>query len=133
MIKWKNMANLALILVCSLATEAAAHDGHHKNMSDAEMVAAEHALHANHPRGHAEEPYAERSRAPGPIGEDAAFPAPGAHNMISQDLLQAKIAENRLTSAGDLLGRLHPIAAHFPIALLILARWLHRPIQAPTQ
>lgn len=35
--------------------------------------------------------------------------------------LAAKGAENRLTSAGDLLGRLHPVATHFPIALLIFA------------
>merc|ERR1711907_290362 len=42
-------------------------------------------------------------------------------SMSPEDMMQQKIEENRLTSAEDLLSRLHPVAAHFPIALLLVA------------
>ena len=41
--------------------------------------------------------------------------------QTGQQALEAKIAENRVTSLSDFLGRLHPVAAHFPIALLLIA------------
>jgi uncharacterized membrane protein len=117
-------ALLACLLALSIfASPTWAHEAHQKDMTDAEMAQMEAEMaqmdapegapsHAEMPTG--EEMHADMLPAP-PVAPPAdASPTPA-------DALAAKIAENRLTSTGDLLGRLHPVAAHFPIALLLAA------------
>lgn len=59
---------------------------------------------------------------PGTDGTDTAMNgANGDRTMSAAQMMQQKIEENRLTSFSDLLARLHPIAAHFPIALFLVA------------
>ncbi|XAP79082.1 DUF2231 domain-containing protein [Citromicrobium bathyomarinum] len=110
-------SHLAILLaaVLSLPIVASAHEGHKKDMSDAEMAQMEmHGASEMH-----DAPSAARDHLFSGKTEPAATTA--ATPVTAEQALQAKIAENRITSAGDLLGRLHPIAAHFPIALLLMA------------
>lgn len=107
-------ALVALALV--LPVMASAHEGHKNNMSDAEMAQME-------------------MRDAHPVADVAAATADGAPAMVegeraveavnqpptAEQALDAKIAENRVRSVGDFLGRLHPLAAHFPVALLLMA------------
>jgi uncharacterized membrane protein len=89
-----------LFLALLAATPASAHEAHRENMSDAEMAQMEAGMDAG-------------SQIDGQIGGD---------NVITPaEAFQAQIAENRAENAGDFLGRLHPLATHFPIALLIAA------------
>lgn len=88
-----------------------AHEGHQDNMSDAEMLAMEEGM-VMPGEAHADELAA-------PAGETDRSIA--QQSMSPEEMMQQKIAENRLTSAGDLLARLHPVAVHFPIALLLVA------------
>lgn len=107
-------ALVAVALV--LPVMASAHEGHKNNMSDAEMAQME-------------------MRDAHPVADVAAATADGAPAMVegeraveavnqpptAEQALDAKIAENRVRSVGDFLGRLHPLAAHFPVALLLMA------------
>jgi len=109
---------LAVTLIFSVtlsATPLSAHKGHQEDMSDAEMaqMATEMPVEVPteiHDMVHQEGPD-EATHGPddvmAPLSADAA--------------LAKKVAENRLTSSSDFLGRLHPVAAHFPIALLLMA------------
>lgn len=109
---------LAVLAAMALLLPGAgsAHEGHKHNMSDAEMVQMEgnhapvmddHAIAAMH------DPSAKAQGHR--TAEDVV-----AHQTPAQ-ALEAAVAANRLTSIGDFLGRLHPIAAHFPVALLLMA------------
>ena len=44
-----------------------------------------------------------------------------APTMSPQEMMQQRIEDNRVKSARYLMSRLHPVAAHFPIALLVFA------------
>jgi uncharacterized membrane protein len=89
-----------LFLALLAATPASAHEAHRENMSDAEMAQMEAGMDTG-------------SQIDGQIGGD---------NVITPaEAFQAQIAENRAENAGEFLGRLHPLATHFPIALLIAA------------
>src|SRR5690606_26769974 len=44
-----------------------------------------------------------------------------AEPQTAKQALDAAVAKNRVTSVGDFVGRLHPLATHFPIALLLAA------------
>lgn len=106
---------LLIAAALSLPVTASAHDGHKNDMSDAEMAQMEM-------QGDAEmhgAPSAVREPSAAGITEPAT--ATATTQLTAEQALKAKIAENRITSAGDLFGRLHPIAAHFPIALLLMA------------
>ncbi|KUO54810.1 MAG: hypothetical protein APF78_02620 [Sphingomonadales bacterium BRH_c3] len=106
---------ILLVAALSLPVDASAHDGHKKDMSDAEMAQME--MHGDADMHGA--PSAARDHLASGKTEPAATTA--ATPVTAEQALEAKIAENRITSAGDLLGRLHPVAAHFPIALLLMA------------
>lgn len=82
---------------------AAAHDGHRRDMSNAEM---------------AMENEASASHRESPAGESLVSP--------SQLTTQSSPAPSQATGSStsplaDMLGRLHPFAAHFPMALLLVA------------
>lgn len=103
----KPIAQTRAILCCLAllaATPASAHEAHRENMSDTEMAQMAAGVEAGSHAG---------SQIDGQIaGDDSITPG---------EALQAQIAENRAESAGDFLGRLHPLATHFPIALFIAA------------
>ena len=105
----------ALLLAATLiAIPASAHEGHKQDMSDVEMVEmaaeAEPAMH-NDMHGMAA---TEAGSAATGSGETVKRPS-------AEEAMEAMMAEKRLTSVSDLMGRLHPVAAHFPIALLLVA------------
>lgn len=102
----------AFFTVLLLSAPLHAHEGHQDNMSDAEMVAME-TVTASSDEMHDDGVGASHGDAP---GETMA-----AQTMSPDEMMRQEIAENRLTSFGDLLARLHPVAAHFPIALLLVA------------
>jgi len=102
----------ALLVALVLAVPLSAHEAHKKNMSDEEMVMMEAGLtdvEDMHSMDHAASP-----------GTDPTVAAP-AQEMTPAQVMQQKIEENRLSSMGDLISRLHPAVVHFPIALLLLA------------
>lgn len=93
-----------------------AHEGHKDNMSDAEMVQMEmHSATAMH------ELAADAMHDPEAMAQAHTTADGVVERQTPEQALEAAIAENRLTSTGDFLGRLHPIAAHFPVALLLMA------------
>lgn len=108
-------SHLAILMVAALSLPviAIAHDGHKKDMSDAEMAQME--IHGD--ADIRESP----SVVPSSLGQAEPTALTEAKPMTAEQALEAKRAKNRITSTGDLLGRLHPIAAHFPIALLLMA------------
>ncbi|WP_417321256.1 DUF2231 domain-containing protein [Erythrobacter aureus] len=94
-------ALLAALLFAGPATGAFAHEAHQQDMSDAEMAAIMASTH----------------------GEAAASIETGA-TATSETLDGSAVSqavEDRSLSLSDVLGRLHPFAAHFPIALLLTA------------
>ncbi|MBB3764925.1 DUF2231 domain-containing protein [Sphingomicrobium lutaoense] len=101
----------AILALFLLAGPAPAHEGHKEDMTDAEMAQME--------------AMANQLGMPSPEemihheGEEMHAPAPPP--ISAEEALQAAIEKNRATSASDFLGRLHPVAAHFPIALLLVA------------
>ncbi len=103
---------VALLL---LSAPGSAHEGHKKDLSEAEMAQMEM---QDHPAAHHDGAEMMPDATIGPAGARQA-----SANAMPQtaQALAAKIAENRVTSISDFLGRLHPVAAHFPIALLLLA------------
>jgi uncharacterized membrane protein len=105
----------AALLTASLFTSPSlAHEAHQKNMSDAEMAQMEAQMAPGmHDDMHDMMP--DEAESVTVVSVQIAAPA------SAEAVLTAKVAENRLTSAGDLLGRLHPAATHFPIALLLVA------------
>ena len=105
----RHLTFLALLIATFLAAPLGAHEGHKSNMSDEEMVMMEASsidAKTNHGTG-------------GAIAHSHS--ASAEHSMSADQMMQQKIEENRLTSFSDLLARLHPIAAHFPIALFLVA------------
>ena len=107
---------LATFLALATVTTAQAHEGHKDDMSDAEMVQMEmHEADAMH------EEAADTMHDPESMAQAHPTASGVVERQTPEQALEAAIAENRLTSAGDFLGRLHPIAAHFPVALLLMA------------
>lgn len=110
---WLVVMAAALFVLPGVAT---AHEAHKKDMTDAEMseleMQGEHAMHTD--SGHDKHGPAAMKQAH-PAAAAAAVPA------TAEQLLQARIAANRATSVNDFIGRLHPVAAHFPIALFLFA------------
>lgn len=99
-----------------LPVVAHAHEGHQDNMSDAEMVQMEmHEDAATHDQT------AEAMHEPSVMGKAHHASQNGTVQQTAEQALESKIEENRIKSTGDFLGRLHPIAAHFPVALLLMA------------
>jgi len=109
---------IALLAIPALFLPSAgkAHEGHKGNMSDAEMVQMEtNDATAFHEKA------ADVTHDP-KIMAHAHQSADGVvERQTPEQALEEAIAENRLTSTGDFLGRLHPVAAHFPVALLLMA------------
>tara|TARA_R110000787_G_scaffold286414_1_gene404742 strand:+ start:18235 stop:18909 length:675 start_codon:yes stop_codon:yes gene_type:complete len=101
-------STLALVL---MGSPALAHEGHQEDMSDAEMAQME-AANSNMPHDMMMQDEA---------GSAAPTATPAVVPQSAERLLTEQIANNRVTSAGDFLGRLHPVAAHFPIVLLLMA------------
>ncbi|OJW73691.1 MAG: hypothetical protein BGO57_14855 [Sphingomonadales bacterium 63-6] len=99
-------------LVLGMPVAVSAHEGHKENKSDAEMAQME-----SHDAAGEHDVQKEASHVTNGDGPQEAV----AEQPTPEQALAAAIAENRATSAGDFLGRLHPIAAHFPIALLLMA------------
>ncbi len=99
----------ALLLLSGVAT---AHEAHKKDMTDAEISQMEHSESA-----------VQVDAVTAMQNPDTAVQARQNvyQQQTGQQALEAKIAENRVTSLSDFLGRLHPVAAHFPIALLLIA------------
>ncbi|MDX1581207.1 MAG: hypothetical protein R3360_06240 [Alphaproteobacteria bacterium] len=122
-VRWIASALVILMLVTSPG--AYAHEGHQDDMSDEEMILME--------MGGAE--HSDMMGDGGMTGDHGTTARPGDEHMMAdgempQELdrasaaekaMQAAIAENRATSGGDFLGRLHPFAAHFPVGLLLAA------------
>lgn len=111
----------AVFAAILLSAPLRAHEGHQDNMTDAEMLAMEEGMvmpggaHTDElasPAGETDRPVAQQSTSPDDMMQQS---------MTPEDLMNQKIVENRLTSAEDLLARLHPVAVHFPIALLLVA------------
>lgn len=107
----------ALLMASLLVSPSFAHEGHKKDMSDAEMAQMEAQMTQMAPEMHDD----MHDMVPVETESDAADSVEVAAPPSAEAALAAKVAENRLTSAGDLLGRLHPMATHFPIALLLAA------------
>lgn len=104
-----------------LPTVGSAHEGHRDNMSDAEMVQMEgassmHGATGMHGAREADDHHSDDMvKAHERVDQRAAEP------QSAQQALDAAVAKNRVTSVGDFVGRLHPLATHFPIALLLAA------------
>lgn len=112
MIKASHLSIFALLVALVLTVPLSAHEGHQKNMSDEEMVMMEAGptdVGDMHAADHATSP-----------GDDPNVAAP-AQAMTPAQVMQQRIEENRLSSFGDLISRLHLAVVHFPIALLLLA------------
>lgn len=119
------IASAVAVLTLLTAPVAYAHKGHQSDMSDEEMILME--MDAGK--------HAEMMTDGEVMGDHSTAIHPGDGHMMSGDemphdldranaakaAMQAAIADNRATSGGDLLGRLHPFAAHFPVALLLAA------------
>lgn len=120
MIASKSLRQASIFLAAialALPTVVGAHEEHRKDMSDADM--AQMSMH-DAPTAHG----SDADMEPQPVAgghSSAVGNMQVAQERTPADALQAAIAENRITSADDFLGRLHPIAAHFPIALLLIA------------
>jgi len=102
----------ALLVALVLSVPLSAHEGHQKNLSDEEMLMME-----------ADPTDVEGMRgldhtALSEIDSNDAVPIEA---MTPAQVMQQKVEENRLSSVSDLIARLHPVAAHFPVALLIVA------------
>ena len=111
------MLAASLLAISVFSSAAWAHEGHQKDMTDAEMAQMEAAENGEtHAAMQAGDDAHDTEMSPEDMGSTLSVTPPSP-----EDALAAKIAENRLTSAGDLLGRLHPVAAHFPVALLLFA------------
>jgi len=115
-------------LLAVTASALSAHEGHQDNMTDAEMATMEQDMsssQANYDGGDAgDHSLASDAQAEGAAGHGQGLDAPSINarqTIAPEQILQQKIEENRVRSLGDFLGRIHPIAAHFPIALLIFA------------
>lgn len=114
----------ALLALAPLPT-ASAHEGHRDNVSDAEMAGMPSSLEGG---GQAcmEACMEEASRSE--WGHEGHWmPVPGAETLAASPALSEEEAlavareRNRVTSFGDFLGRIHPVAVHFPVALLLMA------------
>lgn len=122
--KFVAFVTAVLIAALVLAIPAAAHKGHADDMTDAEMAQMDAEI--------AQMKAAHAGQA-GPASNDmAAMIAetierkPADHTektpqLSGEEILASKVAANKITSLDDFLGRLHPVAAHFPIALLLVA------------
>lgn len=99
-------------LVLAMPAIVSAHEGHKEDRSDAEMAQME-----SHDAAGGHDVMEEASHGIHDYGLQEAV----AEQPTPEQALAAAVAENRASSAGDVLGRLHPIAAHFPIALLLMA------------
>lgn len=111
---------LAIGLSIALAPPITAHEEHQQDMTDAEMVQVEmgHDADAEH---HAGDDHHDTGMLDHHDGEVAPAVAPAEASLTPEQAMAAAVAENRATSVIDVLGRLHPVAAHFPIALLLAA------------
>ncbi|ALE15413.1 putative vegetatible incompatibility protein HET-E-1 [Altererythrobacter epoxidivorans] len=109
---------LAPVAAAFLISPAAgnAHEGHKKDMSEAEMAQMEMQDKSAAHHGNANAMHDAMKK-----GELDGTAMPTVAPQTAEQALAARIAENRVTSTSDFLGRLHPVAAHFPIALLLLA------------
>ena len=94
-------ALLAALLFAGPATGAFAHEAHQQDMSDAEMAAIMASTHGE----------AAASIEMGATAPSETLDGPAVSQAV----------EDRSLSLSDVLGRLHPFAAHFPIALLLTA------------
>lgn len=99
-----------------LATPLQAHEGHQDDMSDAEIVAMEAGMAMPDEMAMPDGAHGMAAGEAMAAGEGAT-----AQALSPEELMRQKAVENRLTSVGDLLARLHPVAVHFPIALLLAA------------
>ncbi len=124
------LAGLLAALV--LASPSLAHEGHKQDMTDAEMVQmeAEMAQMGTHEAIDQSQLPAETAQSDaktvvtmphGGNGHAGGSALEAAATLSAEQTLAAQVVKNRLTSSNDLLGRLHPVAAHFPIALLLVA------------
>lgn len=112
--KQKNLL-AGLLLLCS--APAAAHEGHVQDLSDeeiAELATSEQS--AGHGGDAHSTPEGGNHSEGLNIGSVAASPV-----LRSDEVLGEAIRQNRVSSVSDFLGRLHPVAAHFPIGLLLAA------------
>lgn len=115
---------LAVSLAVAIAPAGHAHEGHQDNMTDAEMLQAE--MHGaegmdSHSSVHAGADHSDGAMQAHHAAATASEEPPRAVALTPEQAMERAIADNRVTSASDLLGRLHPLAAHFPIALLLAA------------
>lgn len=100
---------LVVLLALAATGPSLAHEGHRENLSDVEM--------ANMP-SLADDDGDQDDRMTLPKSGEAVSPA-----LVPVEHLALEVARerNRATSLGDFLGRLHPAAVHFPLALLLMA------------
>lgn len=106
----RHLTILALLFAALTAAPLGAHEGHKQDMSDEEMMME------------ASSSGAAAAAGTGAGGADASLHGANSdHSVSATQMMQQKIEENRLASFSDLLARLHPIAAHFPIALFLVA------------
>ncbi|MBW0145613.1 hypothetical protein KTQ36_09950 [Sphingomicrobium sp. B8] len=89
---------LVFTILFAWSAVACAHEGHKEDKTDAELIAESVAAEHRGPDEHADAP-----------------------SLSAEEVLQQRIEANRLQSADNLLGRLHPVAVHFPIALFLMA------------
>jgi len=115
MSRMSKLLSLAALLLLLVGTPAYAHEGHKADMTDAEMARMEMTNAAPAAAGNAHDAMAA-THSPG-----VAPGTPPAATMSPADAAEALVAKNRVHSASDFLGRLHPMIVHFPIGLLIAA------------
>ncbi len=118
-------AQALVVLALLTAPIAFAHEGHRDDMSDAETILME-SDGADHAGTMTDDQHVSEHAGVVPVADehmliDQEMPQAPDRARVAEEALQAAVAENRATSAGDFLGRLHPFAAHFPLALLLAA------------
>jgi uncharacterized membrane protein len=102
---------MLLPLMLLFAPPSSADEKHRRDMTAAEAVQMTENM-----SGHGAEHEAGNMDA-APLGQMGA----ASPDLAADASVQKAIAANRVRSAGDFLGRVHPFAVHFPIALLLLA------------
>jgi len=113
---------VTLFTALLLSTPLRAHEGHQDDMSDAEIVAMEAGMPMSDDMSMPDGAHGMAGDEAMADGEAMAAGQGAAEQALTpEELMRQKAVENRLTSAGDLLARLHPVAVHFPIGLLLAA------------
>ncbi len=115
-------ALLSLAALTLAAVPVLAHEGHQQNMTDGEMAQMQTDMMPEGQDVHRDgDMLHQQSAMRDGTSVNAAVQRQPGSQAGQDDPPQTRAAANRVSSTADLLGRLHPAATHFPIALLLTA------------